>query len=114
MPDKEPIRELEELSFSKYIIFKRCECCNGKGYVEITSVKDKPPNKYDCDFCGGRKYVKPDKNIRYFVLRIDGEHDPYARNAIHYYALRVWVRNKELSEQIIDWLKKTAKPFKLF
>ncbi len=88
------------LNRQKYVILKACEECGGGGeshsFLNI------------CLECNGAGGTRVDPNAAYFVLRIDGNHDPNARFALSVYADTIEAENPEFAAGIRAWLEETA------
>lgn len=94
------------LNRQKYVIRKTCKECDGEG--STVSERSGMSLPVHCETCAGQGSTPVDPNAAYFVLRIDGNHDPNARGALAYYAEMVLFDNPEFARGIRAWLDETA------
>lgn len=96
------------LNRSKYVIRKTCKMCSGRGEPPCDGDTNICMGRGQCADCKGQGSVPVDPNAAYFVLRIDGNHDPNARAALDHYAGMVEDDNPELAAGIWAWLDEAA------
>jgi hypothetical protein len=93
----------------KYVIRKTCVECDGDGEQRCRcgarGIDDCTCSFFrSCLTCDGKGSIPVDPAAAYFVLRIDGGHDPHAPRALACYADSVEADNPELAEDIRKWL----------
>ena len=88
----------------KYVIRKVCKACAGRGYY------GRPVGDLHmaCPACEGAGSTAVDCDALYFVLRLDGHHDPHARVAMKAYADSVRAENPKFADDIAAKLERAT------